>query len=391
MMKPLQNEKKSAKGERERRVLLGLVDLYIKSGQPIGSNTLMEKGFKDLSSATIRNYFAHLEDSGYLLQQHSSGGRIPTDAAFRLYADTNAHRSSDSVKNKEARRRLKSLRFDETSEVLSYLHKAADVLGDLTGCAVFMSSPRFDHDCIHDLKLVAIDDSRCLCVIVTDFGLIQTHTLHTEKKLSSFSLKRIETFFRHRLSQHVDIPEEITPEELALARSFYNEVMVRYMIGYSNFTHEDIHHAGLSNLLSFPEFHDASALVDGLALFENPTALRFLVKECLHSNGLRYWVGNDLATVLHPDVACTVMSIPYYINNSPVGVVGLLGPMRVPYKDLFPMLRTFSDTISTALTKSLYTFKISFRQPQKGSLYLKSEERNLLDNKSNILLEDHSH
>ena len=79
--------KKSGKTDRERKVLIGLVEHYIQTGKPVGSNVLKDVGFDDLSSATIRNYFAHLEEEGYLAQQHSSGGRIPTDQAFKLYAN----------------------------------------------------------------------------------------------------------------------------------------------------------------------------------------------------------------------------------------------------------------------------------------------------------------
>ena len=86
--------KRMGKHDRERRVLLGLVDYYIQTGKPVGSNTLKEAGFGDLSSATIRNYFAHLEEEGYLLQSHSSGGRIPTHLAYRVYAHAYARKTS---------------------------------------------------------------------------------------------------------------------------------------------------------------------------------------------------------------------------------------------------------------------------------------------------------
>ena len=79
--------KRMGKQERERKVLLGLVEYYIQTGKPVGSNTLKEAGFEDLSSATIRNYFANLEEEGYLVQSHSSGGRIPTDLSYRTYAE----------------------------------------------------------------------------------------------------------------------------------------------------------------------------------------------------------------------------------------------------------------------------------------------------------------
>src|ERR1041385_7683673 len=96
-MKPLM-PKKPAKSQREKLILFALVELYLKTGKPIGSNTLKDNWFENLSSATIRNYFAKLEEGGYLKQQHSSGGRSPTPLAYKLYAD--AHLSSASLEEK---------------------------------------------------------------------------------------------------------------------------------------------------------------------------------------------------------------------------------------------------------------------------------------------------
>src|SRR5947207_2890936 len=140
--------KRVKKSERERYVLLGLVELYLKTGQPIGSNTLKDAGFHDLSSATIRNYFANLEEAGYLKQQHISGGRVPTPLAYKLYADENLGKG---IVNEKEEKQLKELR-QETREIAAYLQQAAERLSQLTGYAVFLSAPRFDHDFILDIK-----------------------------------------------------------------------------------------------------------------------------------------------------------------------------------------------------------------------------------------------
>src|ERR1700722_4777435 len=117
--------KKSKKDVRERKVLLGLVDYYLKTGKPVGSNTLKEAGFGEMSAATLRNYFVHLEEEGYLIQQHTSGGRIPTNAAYRLYAGE--HLDERRVNAPEAAL-LNELRNSETREIAAYLQGAADLL-----------------------------------------------------------------------------------------------------------------------------------------------------------------------------------------------------------------------------------------------------------------------
>ena len=251
--------KRIGKQDRERRVLLGLVDYYIQTGKPVGSNSLKEAGFADLSSATIRNYFANLEETGYLIQSHSSGGRIPTDLAYRTYADEYLH--GDDGKPEETP--FKDLHCFDSREIALFLQEAAETLSKTTQCAVFLSAPRFDHDYVIDLKLVPLDAFRCLCVLITDFGIVKTEILHLPEKLSSFAVKQIESYFHWRLTG-TGRPDHLEPEEEAIGQTFYNELMLRFIVGYSNFADEDIYRTGFSNLLAYPDFQDARLLSGGL-------------------------------------------------------------------------------------------------------------------------------
>ncbi len=346
-------KRKPPKDERERLVLLGLIELYLETGKPIGSNTLRENGFDHLSSATIRNYFSKLEEEGLLKQQHSSGGRIPTHLAYKLYAETYLHSSRMKDQEKSS---LHKLLVKETREIAGYLQYAAEKISELTGCALFLSAPRFDQDFVLDIRLLSIDHTRCLCVLITDFGLIHTEVLYTEKKLSSFSLKRIENYMRSKITAQ-ERPR-ISEEEEALASRFYSEVMLRHIVGYTHFSSEDIYKTGFSRLLRFPDFNDACALASGLSLFENPSSLRALLKECVSINHLSCWIGDEL----HAS-SCSIIAAPYHIHKIPVGAIAILGPHRIDYKKLFGILHTAAEYISEALTKSVYKFKITYRQP----------------------------
>lgn len=360
--------KKSAKNDRERKVLMGLIEYYIKTGKPVGSNTLKDVGFADLSSATIRNYFAHLDEEGYLAQQHSSGGRIPTDKAYRLYAgECQAKIGQTHPKSKN----FDFLRNIDTRAISSLLQQAAEQLAALTHTAVFLSAPRFDQDFIIGIKLVPIDTSRCLCVLITDFGEIKTEILYMEHKIGTISAKRIEAYFNWRLNGQGK-PENMTKEEEEIAQKLYNELLVRYVVGYSQFLEEDIYRTGFSTLLSHPEFHDPKLLANSLAFFENTHGMRLLLKDCSKHNTLKFWIGNELTTFspqANPD--CTVITIPYHVNNQPVGAVGILGPLRVPYPALFDTLNHFSERVGEALTRNLYKFKITFRTPKADTIDMK--------------------
>lgn len=356
--------RKPPKDQRERLVLMGLIELYLETGKPVGSNTLRENGFEALSSATIRNYFSKLEEEGLLKQQHSSGGRTPTSLAYQLYAE--AHLKNPQVDEKETSSLKKNL-FKETRALGSYLQHTAEALSEATGCAVFLSSPRFDQDFVTDVKLVAVDSNRCLCVLITDFGLVHTETLYTDKKLSPAVLKNIEGYFHWKLTG-LDKPD-LAPQEEALATRFYGEAMLRHLVGSTNFAMEDITKTGFSKLLSFGDFNDATALAEGLSLFENREALQSLLQECMKNGHLSCWIGGALQ-------GCSAIAIPYRIHHNIVGSIAILGPHRIPYRKLFGILIAASDAISASLTKSLYKFKISYRQPQNEPLNLLLEKKN---------------
>ena len=346
--------KKPPKDQRERLVLLGLIELYLETGKPIGSNTLRENGFSHLSSATIRNYFEKLEEEGLLKQQHSSGGRAPTHLAYELYA--RAHVKDPLIGEKE-KKLIKETLSKETREIISYLQHTAETVSELTKCAVFLSAPRFDQDFVLDIKMIAIDHHRCLCILITDFSLVQTELLYTDKKLSSFTLKRIESFFRWKLTG-LDRPS-LSEQEEALATKFYSEVMLRHLVGNTHFTSEDIYKTGFSRLLAYEDFNDASALAGGLGFFENREALKKLLNDCSKLGALNFWIGESVQ-------GCSVIAIPYKINQTIVGSLAILGPNRIPYRKLFGILETASKELSECLTKSVYKFKITFRQPETG-------------------------
>lgn len=357
--------RKPPKDHRERLVLFGLIELYIETGKPVGSKTLKENGFKNVSSATIRNYFARLESEGYLKQQHSSGGRIPTTMAFQLYAQS--YLKSPDCDEKDQKVLYQKL-LKETRELGGYLQSITEVVSESTKCAVFVSAPRFDQDFILDIKLVGIDYHRCLCVLITDFGLIQTEILFIDKKLTSFTLKRLESFIYWRL-KGINKPS-LPVEEEALANRLYNEVMLRYLVKNTQTSIEDIYKTGFSKLLAYSDFNDATALANGLALFENQNALHHLLQECMKSGELSCWLGGNLE-------ACTALAIPYKIHQKTAGAIALLGPNRIPYRKLFGILKTVSEAISESLTKSVYKFKISFKKTEKASI-----QHRLLENKN---------
>ncbi len=366
--------KQSSKHERRYRVLIGLVHNFLKTGKPIGSSTLKEAGFGDVSTATIRNYFSQLEEEGFLTQQHASGGRIPTNLAFRVYAKE--YLESEAI-TPEHEQILHSLRTAETREIAAHLQLAAETLSRLTQTAVFLSAPRFDHDYVIEIKIVPIDARRVLCVIVTDFGMIKTEIIQTEAHLTAFAAKRLESYFHWRLTG-LDKPDSLDEEEEALALKIYNEVMIRYIVNYSNFIDAELYRIGFSKLLAYPEFHDPTLLATTLGIFENSHNMRLLVKECCALNRLTFWIGDDLMPYATSTPKCAIVAVPYHINQNIAGAIGILGPTRIPYREIFGIMKGMSNSLSESLTRNLYKFKISFRQPNNETKALEKQGYPLL-------------
>ncbi len=343
---------------REHAVLINLIELYLKTGEPVGSNTLKENGLKDMSSATIRNYYAKLEQSGFLKQLHTSGGRIPTSKALKIYAEE--VKDADAL-SKEERLFLKGQLGQDTREVASYLQRAAETIAEATGCATLITGPRFDQDSIREVKLVPIDESRLLAVMITVFGLIRTEMLFVSNKFTSFSLKRLEGYFAHRL-KNLPKPDLETKEE-EMAEKLYSELILRHIVNYANFTKAEMYKCGFSKMLYHPELLEATALAGSLSLFENPALLSQFLQRAVEDNDLTFWIGEELKEHLSTE-HCSVIAIPYTIGQRSLGAICLLGPARLEYSKVFAALRAAAKVMGETLMKSMHKYQITYRQPR---------------------------
>lgn len=352
MAKDLTLSKRPAKKDRERLVLFGLIERFLQEGKPIGSSTLQAAGFEDLSSATIRNYFASLEADGLLEQAHTSGGRAPTELAMRLYAEhvlaTYPLESAEGF----------GKTLEASPQVVFTLHEIAEELSLAAGAPVFLSAPRFDRDFIQDVKFVELDHGRMLGIVITDFGVIRTEVLHSSTPVTLASCRRLEAYVRWRL-RGGDEPQGLSLDEEGFVKRFYNELMARYLTGYASFQEEDIRRTGFSTLLAYPEYQDALALTSALSLLENAELARSFLAHARRSGELKVWIGQDTGV----DCKGAMLCLPYHIHGAAVGAIGLLGPMRMDYRKQFARLRAAASRLSELLTASVYKHKIEVRQP----------------------------
>ena len=368
----MQLKKLFTKEDKENSLLIGLVQLYIKTSDPIASNTLKENGFDHISSATIRNYFSNLEKKGYLHQQHVSGGRIPTSKAFKYYIE---HILKTSFLDKKDLKKFDSL-LTEDKKVLSLLNSSLDLLSNETNLSIFQSFPRFDQDFINNIKLVYLEKNKLMCIILTDLGVIKTDLLYSPKDLDESIVKQIEDFFLWRMNKK-NKPNIEDTSILKISQQLYNEIMVRYIIGYSN-EKDEIYKTGLSKLLQYPDFKDPVILAEALSIFENSCLMNQILQIACQKKTISYYICEDLEKFQIDVKNLTLITIPYFISNIAVGAIAVLAPINIDYKKTFSLLQTYSDLLSKQLTKMIYKHKITFRQS--------SDLKKILDN--SILLED---
>lgn len=368
-------EQRSQKKERQREVLIAFVAHYIRTAKPVGSATLQDVNFPNLSSATLRNYFSALEQEGYLAQQHASAGRVPTEQAYRLYAEE----SLNHLERHGPQSSFPDLVSEERREIILFLQKSAEALSEATRSAVFLTAPRFDHDIVISMRWVSLTNDQLACILLSDFGEIQTLVFFPKKPLTSTELEILDAYTRFRLGDGPALKEK--SPHLQMAHDLYSEAMVRYVARYSHTMEEDIYRTGFSHLLAHPELREPLILTQSLGLLENRHAIRLLLRECRARQKMHYWVGSDLTLYAGHPLSCSVLATPYFIQKTAVGAIGLLGPTRMPYPEYFSALKNCSEELSDRLTRSLYRFTISYRTPSSAPLHLSNQERLLLEHR----------
>ncbi len=344
------------------QILLTTIELYLRTGQPVGSKTLKEHYQTSLSSATIRNYFAELESKGFLKKNHISGGRIPTDLALRYFVDHCSKQEEGELPD-FILEKIHQLP-DESKNIVRDLQKSSEVLVDALQLPVCFSAPRFDNDSITNVQITKVDEQRIVFILSTEFGQIFTDVLWVSDPVSASSLQSIEKFLQSCL--HKQMPtDQLSSKEEQLGASLYNEILIRYLTRYCNFSEEDLYQTGLSKLLRYEAFKDPDSLATALSFFENRRNMARLLNIGMQKKEPCAFIGNELSQVLGiPTPQCSVITAPYSIGTaSSLGAFAILGPTNLPYREVLATLSYFTKKLNESLTRSFYKFKISLRRP----------------------------
>jgi heat-inducible transcriptional repressor len=340
--------------ERARHLLTVLVESYIREGQPVGSRMLTRDSGLNLSSATVRNVMADLEEYGFVTSPHTSAGRVPTDKGYRFFVDTllrkgNVDAADDVVG--ELRRRLDD---EHPQDARAIVAVASQVLSSITHLAGVVTMPRQAQPQLSQIEFLPLSDNRVLAVMVVNGRDVQNRIVQLERYYSAEELRRAANFLNQQFSGRplARVREEIV-EELKQTGERLNQLMrdairvAQQMVSESAQPGAEYVIAGETNLMEFAELSNVDKL---RRLFDAFTAKRdilHLLDQSLRAEGVQIFIGHESGYQILDD--CSLVAAPYMIDKHTVGVLGVIGPTRMAYERVIPIVDVTARMLGSAL------------------------------------------
>ena len=350
--------------KRRHEVLLALVRAHIGTGQPVSSSAIVEEMGTDLSSATVRNVLLELDRLGLTAQPHSSSGRIPTTEAYRLYARDVLKRERPTQRlGKRLAREFNDL-APAPGEAATFLQRAAGVLARKSGCAAMVLSPRFENDFIREIKLVGVEPTRMVVVLVSDFGLIRAETVRTESRPSYFTLRKLEEYLNAKLrgqdEMTVAYENGFTDDERRLGDELYRDIVLRYFINFAPGRATELFLEGFANLFGHSQLQSPRSVSAAIRLFEDRDRFRGVLREAQHGDKVFVLFDRDIAGAVDPDLPLAMVVGPYRINALSLGAIAIIGPTRMPYERAVQLVRAMGGVLEAWLSETWSRPRLGF-------------------------------
>ncbi|GAA0718837.1 heat-inducible transcriptional repressor HrcA [Clostridium malenominatum] len=333
--------------ERKIRILQAIINDYIDTAEPVGSRTIAKKYDLGVSSATIRNEMADLEEMGYLEQLHSSSGRKPSDKGYRLYVDKLMRvQSLSQLEVNAIKAHMISSAIYEMDRIIK---EATTILAELTGLTSIVKSPSVKKSSIRAIQLINIDGTSILSVIITDSGIIKNNIIRLKKAVNVETLVKLSNVLNARLINLT--VEEINLEVINNLKNdlkgyddIFNAIIPALYEGLNNIDASEIYMEGTTNIFNFPEFNDIQKAKSFLSLVDNKDKIKILIN---NSDNIAIKIGEE--NFLEDAKDCTVISAVYKLGSRPLGTIGVIGPTRMPYSKVISILGGIVKEINKAI------------------------------------------
>jgi heat-inducible transcriptional repressor len=335
--------------KRKAYILATVVYEYIATAEPVGSNTLTQKYNLGVSSATVRNEMAELEAGGYLVQPHTSAGRVPSDAGYRTYVD---ELMQPETLGTEDRRRIREDLREASRELDEVIESATRLLGRLSNNLAFVTKPQPDTQSFRHIQLIWLSPRTGVAIVVTSLGVAAQTLFEVTSDVEADALTRLSNALNGRLGNRLmrDIADrdvQAAVEELGVSDELRGAVLAALRSARSAQA-PSIAAAGAQNLLDQPEFQDLRKLRSILRIVEEQKTLYDMVADSIGSDTASVKIGAEFGSDELADLS--VVTVPYRVGPNAVGMLSILGPRRMPYARLVALASGTADTLSERLS-----------------------------------------
>ncbi len=337
--------------ERKRKILKAIISNYLETGEPVGSRTISKYTDLNLSSATIRNEMADLEELGLIMQPHTSAGRIPTDAGYRLYVDNMMAEKDTEMEE------MKTQLLERVDKMESLLKQVAKVLAYNTNYATLVTAPQYQNSKLKFIQLSQVDENQLLAVIVVDGNVIKNKLMQVERLLGNDELLKLNvllnTFLQGASLQDINLEMIQTIKSQA---GEFADVMEKIFQGIAEAIHEadevEIYTSGTTNMLKYPELGNIEQTTKLLEALEDRQGLDELIDETINSdnsNGIQVYIGEESPVSNMKD--CSIVTATYELAEGAKGTIGIIGPKRMDYQKVVSTLKNLTGELDTIFKK----------------------------------------
>ncbi|MDH5300420.1 MAG: heat-inducible transcriptional repressor HrcA [Gammaproteobacteria bacterium] len=336
---------------RAQRLLKLLIEQYIESGQPVGSKLLAQHSGMELSAATIRNVLADLEQQGLLASPHTSAGRVPTDLGYRLFVDSLV--SVKPLEDKLLSQLQRQIRLESNSQNL--LSSASNMLSELTSLTSIVMLPKRDCIALRQIEFVPLSEKRVLAIMVMSDAEVENRIIHTSRNFSETELRQAANLLNRLLvGRDIQTVRDNILGELESMRKEVNEFLQAAVEMASQMfstdgspARDDLVVSGESKLLHMDSLADIGKARRLLDAFGHKRDILDLLDRCMSSERMQVFIG---AETNNPEFEqCSLISAPYSMDGKVVGVLGIIGPTRMAYDRVIPMVDVTAKLLGAAL------------------------------------------
>lgn len=331
--------------KRAQILLKTLVEHYISDGQPMGSSALLQHSGLDVSTATIRNVMSDLESLGFVASPHTSAGRVPTQKAYRLFVD-----SLLTVKPLESHAIAQMKSGFASANQNDLINNAADMLSQLTQFAGVVMVPKRKSLVFKHLEFLSLSEKRILVIIVTSDGNVQNRVILLDKAIEKRVLVEAGNYFNAHFCgfAYEDVQQKLHAE-LQKMQSEINQLMSAALELSTHSQQENVVIAGERNLLQVDELSTNIANLRKLfEIFEKRTSLLQLLDKSQQASGIQIFIGGESGYL--PLDECSMITAPYEADGQIVGTLGVIGPTRMAYERVIPIVDVTAKLLSNALS-----------------------------------------